>query len=353
MNYRIETNRSGRLEWVDAMRGFSMLIVVLGHVLIQMGVGGYSSFLSSVLLTFRMPLFFFVSGFFSYRAITWWNGSRVYDIIKRKFQAQILCTIIFYSVFQYDMGGNINFSHGFGGYWFTIVLFQMYLIYLSLSLFSRCISKNIVIKSLILISVIFIGILLVYDRSAHIWEILCWENLTKYTQFFTVGIICSKYRNRFFELIDKNYFRTIMICGWIISMLIWYNSDIKDNWPYFYSIVHDILVRYFALLTVIICFFSKREGLSSETKISRCLKYIGRRTLDIYMIHYFFLPNMTFFEEYLQGGNTLVIQLMISGLMTAIIVALCLLISGILRKSPTLETWLFGVKRRREVKLII
>ena len=44
-----------RMEWVDAMRGFSMIIVVMGHVLGDMGIGAYSSVLSTILLTFRMP----------------------------------------------------------------------------------------------------------------------------------------------------------------------------------------------------------------------------------------------------------------------------------------------------------
>jgi len=94
-----------RMQWVDAMRGFSMTIVVLGHVLLSMGVGGYSSFLSSVLLTFRMPLFFFVSGYFSYRLVGWWTKNRILDILRRKIQAQIIGTFVFMSVYQVVNGG--------------------------------------------------------------------------------------------------------------------------------------------------------------------------------------------------------------------------------------------------------
>lgn len=104
MNNPVTFNES-RLQWVDSIRGFSMLIVVLGHVLISMGIGGYASFLGSILLTFRMPLFFFVSGFFSYRVILWWNKNRITDILKRKVKAQILCTLAFLSVFQYVTQG--------------------------------------------------------------------------------------------------------------------------------------------------------------------------------------------------------------------------------------------------------
>ncbi|MCH5175649.1 MAG: acyltransferase family protein [Prevotellaceae bacterium] len=91
--------------WIDAMRGFSMCVVVLGHVLLSMQIGGYNSFIGSIFLTFRMPLFFFVSGFFSYKASSWWSKKRVGNMLKRKIQAQILCTLLFASLFQLINGG--------------------------------------------------------------------------------------------------------------------------------------------------------------------------------------------------------------------------------------------------------
>ena len=53
-----------RLEWLDALRGFTMLLVVTNHVYDMSFVTNpkYSMFMSLCLL-FRMPLFFFISGF--------------------------------------------------------------------------------------------------------------------------------------------------------------------------------------------------------------------------------------------------------------------------------------------------
>lgn len=336
-----------RMQWVDAMRGFSMIIVVLGHVLLSMGLGGYDSFLSSVLLTFRMPLFFFVSGFFSYRVISWWNRKRINDILKRKVQAQILCTLAFLFVYQIVTGGGISLRHGFGGYWFTIVLFQMYVIYLTLSVLSRFLRFNIVIPVMLLISAMFVGIIAFNRGSSWIWEFLCWENLTKYFQFFTVGIVCSKYRDKFFKLLCNNTFITVMIIGWVISMLLWYNDSFRLSQPFLYSIVHDIFVRYFALMTVVIVFYSNSSVLSGNSSTSRLLRFIGRRTLDIYMIHYFLIPNLGFMKAWLENGNMVIIQFAISALVTAVIVLICLMLSSIIRKSSTLESWLFGVRQRK------
>lgn len=337
--------KENRMQWVDAMRGFSMLIVVLGHVLLSMGIGGYGSFLSSVLLTFRMPLFFFVSGFFSYRLIEWWNRERILDILKRKCQAQVLCTILFLSVYQYVTGG-MDFSTGFGGYWFTIVLFQMYIIYLLFSLAGRFFRRDIVIPSLVIISIVFVGVLVLYSRDAWIWNFLCWENLTKYMQYFTLGLICARYRERFFSILSNNVFIMTMVVGWILCMLLWYSNTFKSGMPFLYSIVHDTIVRYCALLTVIVMFFSNKDRFSQNTALSRTLGLIGRRTLDIYMIHYFLLPDLSVLTDWLTTGNMVIPQLIVSAFVTAVIVAVCLLISSILRKSEIMEAWLFGVKRK-------
>ena len=337
---------SQRLQWVDAMRGFSMFIVVLGHVLLSMGIGGYNSFLSSVLLTFRMPLFFFVSGFFSYRAVEWWTKRRVGDILKRKFQAQILCTIVFFSVYQYFVGGGISFHQGFREYWFTIVLFQMYACYLVLSIVSRIMKVNIVIPGLIILSALCVGIIAFRRGDSYLWTFLCWENFTKYMQFFTLGVICSGYKERFFRLLSNNAFITIVTLGWIVCMMLWYSDGFKTCCPFAYSAVHDIVVRYCALMTVVAAFFGSAQVMSSDAKWCRCLRFVGQRTLDIYMIHYFFIPNLGFLSDFMQRGNMLILQLLVSVVIAALIVMMSLVVSMILRRSKTLECWLFGVKPR-------
>lgn len=333
------------MQWVDAMRGFSMIMVVLGHVLMCMKIGGYHSVLSSILLTFRMPLFFFVSGYFSYRLITWWNNDRTLNILKRKIQAQIIGTAIFLSIYNFTF--NLPYFNGFGGYWFTIVLFQMYCIYLLSTWVCIWIKRDIIIPILILISCIFLIILVTYNRASAIWNYMCWENLTKYMQFFTLGIICCKYKNQFFDLLEKDWFRTMMISGWVICMILWYSSDFKNFSSALYAFVHDIIVRYFALMTVIIVFFSHKSLFKDESsKGVKLIEFVGRRTLDIYFLHYFFLPNLGFLQEWLSQGNMIVPQIIISGTITIVILGLCLLISNILRKSHILQMWLFGVKNR-------
>ncbi len=340
----MKTNHTSntRIQWVDSMRGFSMIVVVLGHVLLSMDIGGYDSFLSTIFLTFRMPLFFFVSGFFSFRAIEWWNKCRTYNIIGRKFKAQIICTIVFYGIFLYSHG--VSHPTGFGGYWFTIVLFQMYLIYLCCVWLSKITKFNIVFPILMTLSFIGVGILAANIKFYGIAIALCSENLCKYFQFFTFGLIVSRYSETAFKILSKNLFITISIIGWTVSMILWYSPFLQRICPLAYSLNHDIIARYFGLLSIIAFFYSNRNHLSSGNKYCAGLRLIGQRTLDVYMLHYFFIPDLKILHSWLAPANMIIIQLVISLSITAAIVILCIIISSFVRESRFLRMWLFGTK---------
>ena len=55
MNIEIQ---NGRILWIDAARGIAILLVILGHCIGSLDDPG-----NKVILSFHMPLFFFISGF--------------------------------------------------------------------------------------------------------------------------------------------------------------------------------------------------------------------------------------------------------------------------------------------------
>ena len=70
----ITQTKKPRMEWLDALRGFTMIMVVANHVA-QIGFEEQWKHSSSLqfLLLFRMPLFFFISGFLAYKASQVWD----------------------------------------------------------------------------------------------------------------------------------------------------------------------------------------------------------------------------------------------------------------------------------------
>ena len=139
MNY--ELNK--RIEWLDAMRGFTMLLVVAYHVA-QFGFqeNEKTSAALPFLVLFRMPLFFFVSGFLAYKANFIWNIKNTLPLVGKKLHVQIIPAVIFLCIFIV-FKTNGTFWEGFlramksptkDGYWFTWVLLQMFLIYYAISI---------------------------------------------------------------------------------------------------------------------------------------------------------------------------------------------------------------------------
>ena len=84
-------------------------------------------------------------------------------------------------------------------------------------------------------------------------------------------------------------------------------------------------------MVVVSFFFYKKEFFNENNMTSRLLKYIGQRTLDIYMLHYFLLPDLEFLKPYLITGNTVVVQTFFGIAISMAIISLCLLISNVLR----------------------
>ncbi|QAA37512.1 acyltransferase family protein [Akkermansia muciniphila] len=340
-----------RLSYFDALRGFSMIFVVFWHVMLfSLNIGTEQSVVNQIAVTFRMPLFFFVSGFFAYRASTKLTASLVGNILKRKIQAQVICTIVFFSIYQLCQGQSIfAWVHdGFKGFWFTIALFQMFIVFLMLSFISRLFKKEYILGfGLLFCSLIWIlpelGLSwLKYFRDSELGTVLCQKNVYYHFQFFALGIFFRKYWTHFTRILAMDWLRTGTIIIFVISIIFLYTKKTPPS-PIFHKTI-GILVRYAGLMVVVSFFFYKKEFFNENNMTSRLLKYIGQRTLDIYMLHYFLLPDLEFLKPYLITGNTVVVQTFFGIAISMAIISLCLLISNVLRSSNFLASWLFGVK---------
>lgn len=131
-----------RLEYVDALRGFIMLIIVYWHINlfsfdILKDINQINSF-ENIFLPFGMPLFFFISGFFAYRENQVWNKKNIINIISEKFKQLVIPTlllsVLLIYIFNKSFVGYI-LSPAKYGFWFTFSLFEYYVVYIFISKF--------------------------------------------------------------------------------------------------------------------------------------------------------------------------------------------------------------------------
>ncbi len=336
-----------RIEYLDALRGFTMILVVVAHVILYSYHGLQSFSWGNFFTLFRMPLFFFISGFIMYKASVEWNGKTTIEFIKKKFRVQILPTIVFLLVFIYVYHldcNNVVADKYKAGYWFTPTLFAYFFIYSSFSMLcSRltCLGGGRSDFILLVLSVGFVFLDTKYMSQYHVVNVLSMQQW-KFFIFFVIGVLARRFFDKFTKLLCHSWFMTLTIVAFFGSVLLWYEED-SDIW--------GMKLKFLAwgLLGIIIVFsfFMKKESsFSSKTLGGRTLQYIGKRTLDIYLLHYFFLPrNLQIIGNYFEGNTNPTIELFVSIVISLLVIGLCLLVSHVIRLSPTLAYWFFGQKK--------
>jgi len=83
-----------RIEYIDALRGLTMILVVFSHVELScMGITT-PTYLNEVLMSFRMPLFFFISGYIAYKESLAWDWGMWRTMSRKKLVVQLVPTLI-------------------------------------------------------------------------------------------------------------------------------------------------------------------------------------------------------------------------------------------------------------------
>lgn len=345
-----------RIEYIDAMRGFTMILVVYSHIRIfGYHLDNYSVAFSfnSLFMLIRMPLFFFVSGFLFYKET--WNKDNLKLFLKRKTQVQIGSTLFFLSIYAFIFG--YNFIDGLFdsyklGYWFTITLFNFYIAFFILN---YIINKLGVKNNLIDITWIIIALLLHFITTTKAMQVLGVDglltgllsiNMFKYFIFFTVGTLVRKHFVNFERLVQRNYFTTtILLAFWILVIpYLKFKSHLNNPWIEHFAFLCIGILGIF----IIFLFFRKySDSFSINTKTGKCLQYIGKRTLDIYLLHYLFLPrDLGCLGSIFNDFKNPCIELFVTIFIALSVIGLCLIVSNIIRISNPIAYYLFGVKNK-------
>lgn len=333
-----------RIAYIDAMRGFTMILVVYSHIC-HFCLGDSLMGFNATFFLFRLPCFFFISGwlFGSYRGTV----PSVRSIVKHKFMVQIVPTFIFLLL----LAPPPEFFHQLGalkgGYWFTFVLFEFFLFYmlsvrccwrwtwlvaLAISIGSFCFASQ--QNHLRLIAPNYRFLSPVLDIAGFL-SIGVW----RYYLFFYVGTLVRRHFDAFIKMTGK---------PWIVILLIVTFFAIASTSHPASAVLEYLrfsLGGVFGMLMVFVLFRHAASWLQ-RLHLSRPLQYVGTRTLDIYLLHYFFLPRFLMaYAPQLQAFDSQLLEFVVIMAISLVVLGLCLITSYVIRLSPFLGHYLFGVKR--------
>ncbi|MBQ8153517.1 MAG: acyltransferase [Prevotella sp.] len=334
-----------RIQYIDAMRGFTMILVIYSHVCVFCFKEYFIAF-NDVLFLLRMPCFFFISGWLFYKATRVWDKTTVRQVIHNKFMVQIIPTFIFLALHE-----RTHFFHQLGafkgGYWFTFALFVYFCIYIFSSIvFRRCRYKDWwMLLTAVVISVVTFWYDINYHRIAGnmgLWRdalgfmgIVTW----RYYLFFFLGTLAKRHFEKFLQLTDKKL-GVIAICVLFLVMVL------SPRYDQLFPAYMRFALSGVCGMVMVFTFFRKFSSwFTKDRLVGRSLQYVGTRTLDIYLLHFFFLPeSMLLYNRQMLAYDSKWLEVGVVMGEALVVLACCLIASYVIRLSPFLAHYLFGVK---------
>lgn len=329
-----------RIEYLDAMRGFCMILVVYSHL--GTSIGFSNIFCNNIFHTFRMPLFFFLSGFLCFSKCV--PPYCVYKLRKR-FLGQLIPTIIVGTLFVVLMDGGDFMDNLFdkskAGYWFTFVALEMYFVYAFITYLIDLLTSSAWLKSVIYLTIAILALPLSYYmgksgfNNSSISGLLSLVYVVSYTPFFLLGVIAKMYYKQFNHLIENKWIISAVIIVFSILHIVGnlYTINIK---LIFYGVPGVTLVY--------IIFYHFQDYLSCKTCIGSALSYIGKRTLPIYLIHYFLLGGVApaSIVPFVQNHCGWLVGFVCYFILSLLVIGGCLIIEALFRKANPLYRLCFG-----------
>ena len=96
---------------------------------------------------------------------------------------------------------------------------------------------------------------------------------------------------------------------------------------------------------MVFTFFRLAFSWLKKCHIAKPLQYVGTRTLDIYLLHFFILPRfLMVYTGQIKAFESQFVEFLVILAVSLIVLILCLLASFLIRLNPFLGHYLFGVK---------
>lgn len=323
-----------RIDYIDRMKGLAIFLVVMGHVY-GMAFAQSDDVVYRVISSFHMPLFMFLSGLVAYSGATtpFWNLIK----LGRKLRGLLLPLIVFGMCFT------MTFSRNFGtglveflespnknGYWY---LMSLAVFYVSLSLYRLNIKQKWYIDVALAIA-IWGGMFALWKYTAQTKDYFCMLNCGNFYPFFMLGVMTTKY-----NLLNKMHKVNRLFSLCIVAYAFLFCVDMP-----FHALVslNKHIFLPFCMVYIVVTLFVGRHGATSYGE--KILDFVGKRTLDIYVIHYFFISmiHLKDLGNNWEGTENSLLMFIVAIGLSVVITALSIGVGYVLHQGRIIEKFVYG-----------
>jgi fucose 4-O-acetylase-like acetyltransferase len=322
-----------RVEFIDALKGFAIFLVIWGHTIQQFDVD--SNYLFAFIYSFHMPLFFIISGFFFQSSLKLKFNEFLYKKGMQLFYTWFLWCVLLgiyqFATHRLDNAGPMQvgilvFNRYF---WFLRQLFASYLIaYLGYKLFKKDVWVAIIIICFVIVFPFF-------------------RLQSFYLPLFLFGIFLKQYYSFIANHLNKLLLSSFIVFG--ICLFFW-KSDYLQVFPALFSIKtfsytfpnwQQSLFRWLIGISGSLFFFVLFWKTYMPNAIYSYLNTRGKYTLTIYILQVIILENLLpMFISFSDVDRW--VFLLITIPFSLVILELCFRIAMGIRKYKKIELFLFG-----------
>ena len=323
---------SNRISYFDQMKGVAIILVVVGHIM-QFAFGYSQSDVVRMLGIFHMPIFFYISGYFLYKEEPDVTGMLC------KLYKRVLNLLIPYLVFgmlwcQFTGTSFIALlTSGGGSYWFLWVLFLLSTFFIIYGYSLRKIKNEWLYLLLWLVPYGVIIVAKVFENRIGGGDFLSCNQLNTYYRYFLIGYLCHRYSK-----MNTFLFKNDIV--YAIAFLLYF-----IQWRYC-NLFNMVLIFCGGMGAIIVLqrYLSNKQNVHNA--IMRFLTWIGGASLPVYVIHYFFIPDISDYSHlYLDAQNPFIWHLTFSLLLSLPIIVACIFVGQLIQQNKYLNFLFFGKTR--------
>ena len=344
-------NRIERLEYLDALRGFAMFLVVFVHIeFFGFFDFSHTTFLGKLFSAIHLPTFFFISGFCMYRPNAVYGISHLYtDVLRLIVPAFIVGILYTYLIIHRDIVYFLSNTMK-AGYWFTISLFEVIMIYRLVYWVSW--NRDKLFVTLLLLTAIFLYLLKlplkIIPKAEVLGNYLCLHQTCNYFLYFAIGVLVCKYKDLVGRLSLNKLVPLLSLLIFIVFsyLMFSYFSLGQLNWMLdkIIETLGETLVGISGVFLLYMFFVQYKALFIRENPLGKIFIIVGNNTLAIYLLHYFLLPNLPMVGDFLKKYPNIIVELFIGVLLSCLIITISLVIAKLLRTSPIMGKALLGDK---------
>lgn len=292
-----------RLIWADSLKGWLILLVILGHAIQStLGADCYNDHLWNLIYSFHMPAFMAVSGWLAYRGIftsktinSNWGG--YFNSCKRR-SFQLLIPYLVWTVVSYLTKGVYTLLkagemllYPDQSFWFLWVLFWICVIFN----LAQLVASKLKVNEMVLIlgtCLLLFGVMVVMEI-----RVLGFQFLAYYFLFYTLGYCLHKYENTaLLKGMYKPYAMIALFGLWAFLAWGWTMHGLP-SWvpaiPHVPSALLQYAYRGFtALVAIVVLIGAAPKMLYGTDKRNQMICTLGVVSLGLYVVHLFLMGHI-------------------------------------------------------------